>query len=102
LSLDIAGKELPDFRIVIDDENALGGWAHLTGKEDWPSSNPLLASPRRFNEGIFCNENQSLGGAAMFRHKSRAPSNVRTRQDQQGQRCRLRREAYQPFKDART
>src|SRR5262249_15299958 len=60
LSLDIAGEELPDFRIVIDDKNALGSWAHLTGKKDMPSSVPVLASPRRFNEGIFVTKTNCL------------------------------------------
>src|SRR5262249_18520858 len=86
LSLDIAGEEFPDFRIVIDDENALGGWAHLTGKKDRPSSNPLLASPRRFNEGIFVTKTNrwegqqcsdtNLAPQAMFGHAKTNGGNV--------------------------
>jgi len=30
LALDIAGEQLADFRVVVDDENALGGGSHRT------------------------------------------------------------------------
>ena len=45
LPLDIAGQEFANFRIVIDDEYALGGGGHLTVRGSLWISRPLLASP---------------------------------------------------------
>ncbi len=103
LALDVAGQELANFRIVVDDENAWRGRVHVIeimdsvrASEAPPSS---LAQPHQ--RGQFCNENRPFQPTAMFRHKSRSRGNIGTRQDQNGQRTQPRTRRTPTLEDVR-
>ncbi|MGH9807852.1 MAG: hypothetical protein ACRD9W_11430, partial [Terriglobia bacterium] len=63
-ALDIAGEQLADFRVVVDDENALLGGGHRP--RCVKASRFLLTLCRAFNESIFVAKPSGLAHGQCF------------------------------------
>ena len=74
LAFDIAGEQLANFRIVVDDENALRGGGHRPWGEDGLRS--FLTSPRHGHERIFVTKTSGLAGGKRFDQISAATSDT--------------------------